>query len=492
MIDDLQAEFKVKIPLVELFNKRTIRGLAACIEKMASVPYCGIKPAEDREYYPLSPAQKRLYVLWQMDKTSTAYNMPQTAPVKMEKIDKDELEKIIKQLIRRHESFRTSFLTLGDEPVQRVYDNVDIAIEYYDLATDKPRSGQSRTFIRPFDLSKVPLLRVGLIKAEEGKYNLMMDMHHIISDDISHEILVRDFAALLRGEVLPHLEIQYKDYALWRNSPQQVAALEQQEQFWLKEFSGKIPFLNLPTDYPRRLNPDYEGSAVGFHLNTEEAAALKETAAACDATLYVTLVAIFSVFLARLCGQEDIIIGTPVSNRHFPELQFVIGMFIDTLVLRNYPAGEKTFSLFLQEVKERFLQAFENSGYPFETLVEKTLYEREPNRNPVFDVMFTFHTVEKSTGADDEEAAEFHYYERIAAKFDLTLIVVDNGSRISCNFRYSKMLFRREKIEKFAVWFKRIVAEVVQEPLIRLSEISLTSQQEKEGFLSQLEINLRE
>ncbi|MDQ1355387.1 MAG: hypothetical protein QG657_5697 [Acidobacteriota bacterium] len=497
MIDDLQAEFNVKIPLVELFNKRTIRGLAACIEKLASGPYCGIEPAEGREYYPLSPAQKRLYVLWQMDKTSTAYNMPQTAPVKMEKIDKDELEKIIKQLIRRHESFRTSFLTVGEEPVQRVHDNVDFAIEYYDLAAKSAKTHEEETktpwsFIRPFDLSCAPLLRVGLMKSEEGKYNLMMDMHHIISDDISHEILVRDFAVMLRGQVLPALELQYKDYAVWRNSPQQAAALELQEQFWLKEFSGRIPRLNMPMDYPRPVNPDYEGSAVGFHMNAEEVTALKEMAAGYDATLYMILLALFNVFLARVCGQDDIIIGTPVSDRPFPELQPVIGMFIDTLALRNYPGGGTTFSVFLQEVKERFLQAFENRGYPFELLVEKTISGREPNRNPLFDVMFTFHTVEPSPKATEEEAAEFHYYERIAAKFDLTLIVVDRGPRLSFNFRYSTSLFKKEKIERFAGWFKKIVSQVVQDPLIKISEISLTSPQEKEGVLSQLEMNLRE
>jgi len=500
MIDDLQAEFKVKIPLVELFNTRTIRGLAACIEKRAVGPYWAMEPAEQREYYPLSPAQKRLYVLWQLDRTGTAYNMPQTAPVNMEKINKEELEKIIKLLIQRHESFRTSFVTVGHEPVQRIHDNADFAIEIYDLAAKNAKTREEETkaiiksFIRPFDLSTAPLLRVGLMRAAEGKYILMKDMHHIISDDISHEILARDFAALQRGEALPALELQYKDYAVWRNSPRQASVLELQEQFWLKEFSGRIPRLNLPTDFPRPVNPDYEGSVVGFRMNAAEAAALKEMVAAHDAsvTLYMALLAIFAVFLARVCGQEDIIIGAPVSDRQFPELQPVIGMFIDTLALRNYPEGGKTFSAFLQEVKERFLQAFENRGYPLEVLVEKTILGREPNRNPLFDVMFTFHTVEQAAGADSEEAAEFHYYERVAAKFDLTLIVVDKGFGLSFNFRYGASLFKREKIERFAGWFKKIVSEVVRNPLIRISDISLTSQQEKEGILSQLEINLRE
>lgn len=291
---------------------------------------------------------------------------------------------------------------------------------------------------------------------------------------------------------MPALEVQYKDYAVWRNSPQQAAEMVLQEQFWLKEFSGKIPRLSMPTDYPRPVNPDYEGSAVGFYMNAAEAAALNEMVAVYDATFYMALLAIFTIFLARTCGQEDIIIGTPVSDRQVPELQPVIGMFIDTLVLRNYPEGGKTFSAFLQEVKERFLQAFENRGYPFETLVGKIILGREPNRNPLFDVMFTFHTVEQSPRADDEEAAEFHYYEWIAAKFDLTLIVVDKGSRLSINFRYSTSLFKKEKIERFAGWFKKIVSEVVRDPLIRISEISLTSPQEKEGILSQLEMNLRE
>ncbi|MCX6581965.1 MAG: amino acid adenylation domain-containing protein [Candidatus Aminicenantes bacterium] len=500
MIDDLQAEFKVKIPLVELFNTRTIRGLAACIEKRAVGLYWAMEPAEQREYYPLSPAQKRLYVLWQLDRTGTAYNMPQTAPVNIEKINKEELEKIIKLLIQRHESFRTSFVTVGDEPVQRIHDNADFAIEIYDLAAKNAKTHEEETkaiiksFIRPFDLSKAPLLRVGLMRAAEGKYILMKDMHHIISDDISHEILARDFAALQRGEVLPALELQYKDYAVWRNSPRQTAVLELQEQFWLKEFSGQIPGLNMPTDFPRPLNTDYEGSVVGFHMNAAEGAALREMAAAHDAsvTLYMALLAIFTVFLARICGQEDIIIGAPVSDRQFPELQPVIGMFIDTLALRNYPEGGKTFSAFLQEVKERFLQAFENRGYPLEVLVEKTILGREPNRNPLFDVMFTFHTVEQAAGADSEEAAEFHYYERVAAKFDLTLIVVDKGFGLSFNFRYGASLFKREKIERFAGWFKKIVSEVVRNPLMRISDISLTTPQEKEGILSQLEMNLRE
>ncbi|MXO81656.1 hypothetical protein GRP75_28605, partial [Paenibacillus sp. OT2-17] len=245
------------------------------------------------------------------------------------------------------------------EPVQKVHDYVDFSIKYLELDEEKAAE-IVKEFITPFDLSQVPLLRVGLVKTNEDRRVMMFDMHHIVSDGISVNILMSEFLDLYQGKTLLPLRIQYKDFSVWQKEMFAGDSIKKQEEYWLQTFKGDIPVLDMPTDYPRPAVQSFEGDAVSFEINPELSVKLNKLATDNGATLYMVLMAAYNVLLSRYTGQEDIIVGSPVAGRPHADLQGIIGMFINTLAIRNYPEGEKTFVQFLQEVRENAFLAFEN------------------------------------------------------------------------------------------------------------------------------------
>jgi len=533
--------FDVRVPLAQVFKMPRIRELANYIKEKSKEYYMSIEPAEKKEYYLLSSAQKRLFILQQMNLDSTAYNIPEIIPLTAE-FGLGKIEETFKNLIARHESLRLSFHMLNDIPVQVVHDEVEFEIEYYNLSTDytdytddkkdtKNKEGQTevlgsalfqkggpeaiiKSFIRSFDMSDVPLLRVGLIKHLEtpshlsghpqqgagnsqdgkgGKYLLLVDMHHIISDGVSHEILVKDFLALQEGEELLPLRVQYKDFSQWQNGEREDKNLKRKEEYWLKEFEGEIPVLELPTDYLRPVEQSFEGNSINFEIKDEETRALKAMALSEGSTLFMVLTAMYTILLSKLSGQEDIVIGIPIAGRRHADLEKIIGMFVNTIALRNYPSREKTFTGFLSQVKERTLAAFENQDYPFEELVEKVTMERNISRNPLFDVMFALQNYLEAPGKKSEsqkgkikglDIKSYNFAKVLQkSKFDLTLRVFEVEDKLLLKFEYCTKLFRKETIVRFIDFFKRIVSTVVETPGKKIAEIEIIPGEEKKQIL---------
>jgi tyrocidine synthetase-3 len=494
MVSGIHKLLDMQIPLGVIFKTPTICGLARYLRQSLPVPgdkYAAIEPVEKREYYRLSSAQKRLYLLQQMSLEGTAYNLPGFIPL-AGGTDINKLEQVLNRLIRRYESLRTSFHMLGEEPVQRVHEEVKFEIEYFGSV-----ESETHDFIRPFDLSCVPLLRVGLIKAEGAKPLLMVDIHHIVSDGVSQEIMKRDFIALYSEEELPGLSIQYKDYARWQNNEREQEKITKQEEYWLKEFAGEIPVLNLPTDYPRPAIQGFEGHAIFFNIESKQYQALRQLGREEGLTLYMVVLALFNILLFKLSGQEDIVIGTPVANRPHGDLQQVIGMFVNTLALRNFPRGEKRWGDFLAELKENTLKAFENQAYPFEDLVDIVAVNRDASRNPLFDVMFSFQGSEGSkTGTGGQLSEEIESVpgesggiqlrdEHRVSKFDLTLTGVESERGLYFHLEYSTRLFQPDTIRRFAVYFKRIISQIPGDKSRRIREPEIISGIEKKQVLEE-------
>jgi tyrocidine synthetase-3 len=462
-----------------------------------------------------------------MELDSTAYNMPEFIPLELGS-DLTKIEKTIKQLIKRHENFRTSFYMVKDEPVQRIHDEVEFEIEYYDASqvederssvkrkslegtrglaplsiepaarSPQPATALISSFIRPFELSKAPLLRVGLLKDGEGNQMLLVDMHHIISDGVSHEILVNDFMALFEDKALPPLRIQYKDFSQWQNIEKEKENLKRQEEYWLKEFEGEIPVLNMPTDYTRPAVQSFEGSALSFEIGMKETTSVKKLALKEGATMYMVLLAVFNILLSKLSSQEDIVIGTPTAGRRHADLEPIIGMFVNTLALRNYPRGEKTFNAFLADVKEKTLQAFENQEYQFEDLVEKAAAHRDTGRNPLFDVMFALQNFDanargegsrKSVPGQSEQqeqpVQQQDNQQKIfrIAKFDMSLTCVEQSESLYFTVEYCTKLFKKETIERFTQYFRKIVTSVLKGTGQEICEIDIMPGSEKRLLL---------
>jgi amino acid adenylation domain-containing protein len=487
MVSRIHKVLNVKLTLAQVFKTPTIRGLSGYIKRAARDKYAAIEPVEKQEYYVLSSAQKRLYILQQMEQGSTAYNMPSVIPLS-EEPEINQLKEIFIQLIQRHESFRTSFHMAADQPVQKVHEGVAFSIDYYDTEGTRGLAPLPiKNFVRPFDLTQAPLLRVAVIKLADSRCLLMVDMHHIISDGISHEILAKDFAALYLGETLSPLHLQYKDFARWQNSAEVTEMIKQQEDYWLKEFTGEIPVLNIPIDYPRPVIQRFEGGLVRTEITPEHTVLLQQYAREEGVTLYMLVLAITNVLLSRLSNQEDIVIGTPTGGRRYTDLEKIVGMFVNTLAMRNYPGGEKSFAEFLAHVKERALEAFENQEYQFEDLVDRVKIKRDTSRNPLFDIMFAFQDMDieaTDTSRAAASAAEIPTSQKdwpflIKSKFDMTITAGVSRQNLSITFNYSSALFKKETIETFAAYFKNIVSIVILQKDIKLFQIEILSAEEK-------------
>jgi amino acid adenylation domain-containing protein len=498
LVYNLQKALDIKVSLAEIFKNPTIRGLSTHINHLKGAEgdrYTAIRQVEKREYYPLSSAQKRLFILHRLDEMETEYNMPMV--VKLEGgIIRMRLEDTLKKLIHRHESLRTSFEIIDGEPVQRVHDDVDFEIEYYekgrgtqvplplDLHNEPhsmPHTDTIKNFSRPFDLSQAPLWRVGLIKECNSKYILIADLHNIISDAVSNDIFIRDFTALYCGEVLSNLQISYKDYSEWQNGEQEKETIKKQEDFWKKEFEGEIPVLELPTDYERPMVKSFECKELSFYMDKEKTGALRQLALKEEATLYMVLMAIYNILLSKISGQEDIVVGTPIAGRRHAELKSIIGMFANTLALRNYPSPEKRFSEFLAEVKENCLKAFENQEYRYEDLLEAVVTERDSSRNSLFDVMF----VMQNTNVPKLDLPVLlltpPQYEIEISKFDLTIIFEEVEYKLLFSVEYNTKLFEEETVVRFTEFFKKIVSDILNDDNkdIMIGEIEIISEEER-------------
>ncbi|MDQ1353264.1 MAG: hypothetical protein QG657_3570, partial [Acidobacteriota bacterium] len=496
LISKIHKELNARVPLTEIFLKPTIMELANYLKNTAESAFVFIEQVEKKEYYKLSPAQERLYILQQMDTVSTAYNLP--IILRLEgRVNNEILENTFRRLIERHESLRTSFEFFGDEPVQRIHENVEFEIEI--LGDGRQGAGglwspeMIKNFVRPFDLSRAPLLRVGLIRAEGNSFELIVDMHHIITDGASQLILRDEFNKLYyhKGEGLPGLKFQYRDYSEWQNNETQRALLLKQGAYWKRAFADEFPVLMLPTDYVRPAVQSFAGNIVEFVLSGEESLTSKALAKEANTTLFMTILAVFNVLLSKLSSQEDIIVGTPVMGRPHADLERIIGMFVNTLPLRNQPCGEKRFKLFLSELKDRTLEAYENQEYPFEDLVENVSgkRDRDPGRNPVFDVMINLITREEYAGeigakeVIHEANLNDYMHKGGTAKFDMTLTVIDMGGSIFLIFEYCTKLFKPSTIDRFIAYFRRILQLLAAAPDPVLSELEIINEEEKRRIL---------
>ena len=470
----MHRAFQVKIPLKEFFQRGCIRELAQYIKEAVKEEFTFIEPVEEKEYYPLSAAQKRMYILQQMDEGSTVYNIP-AVMILEGALDKNRLEKVFIKLIQRHESLRTSFITNNEEPVQRIRDNVEFEIE---VSRGAPLWSPYKSFIRPFDLSKAPLMRVALVEEENEKHVLVVDMHHIITDGTSMELFVKEFMALYAGRELLPLTLQYKDYSGWRNIMR-----EKGEEYWLNRFNETTPVLDLPLDYPRPAIQSFAGRDYSFEITAAETGALKALASGEGTTLYMVLLSLYYIFLTRLTGQEDIVVGTPVAGRSHAGLESIMGMFVNTLALRNSPAWEKNFAGFLKEVNDSTLAAFANQDYPYEELVERVTINRDPGRNPLFDTMLNLRNMDISEiEIPGLKMASFPFEESIS-KFDLTLRAFDAPGNLRFTFEYCTLLFKVETIERFAVYFKNIIRGGIGNKTAGIFDLEIIPEEEKSRLL---------
>ncbi|MGF7047827.1 fengycin family lipopeptide synthetase D [Paenibacillus sp. DS2015] len=521
----IHKEMNVDVPLRDLFAYSTLEAMAAHIGKLEISVYSSIETLPEQSHYPVSSAQKRVYVLEQLEGLFTSYNMSSAFHLSGVR-DNARFTAAFERMIQRHDVLRTSFALVNGEPIQHVHPSVPFTIEEIDLMSElvdektepklnlepdperaygEPEEGWNdvdqgtatesrqqdiqshiKRFIRPFDLSQAPLMRVGLLHLSGEEAILLVDMHHIISDGVSMELFVQEWVQLYRGEELLPQRIQYRDYAVWQREQLQGERMKQQEAYWLKQLWGELPVLNMPTDYPRPTLQSFEGGRVRIELERELTDELRQICAREGVTLSMVLLAAYQVLLAKYSGQEDVIVGVPIAGRPHADLSDMLGMFVNTLAMRSRPEGDKTFMDFLREVKENALQAYVHQDYPFEKVVEQLQLPRDLSRNPVFDVLFVMQNTGEAGKMEDitELNISPYPYENQMSKLDLTLQAIERET-IQLELEYATQLFASQTAERIMQHYKWLLEQIVQTPASKLEEIELLSGEERQQLLEQ-------
>jgi amino acid adenylation domain-containing protein len=473
LISRIHKTFNVKTSLGEMFNRPTIRALAESIKETETRAFTSIPQAEEKTFYPVSSAQKRLYIHHQMKTGNISYNL--CAVMDMEgALDRERFADTFRKLIDRHENLRTSFHLEDEEPVQKIHEQVEFDIEYFGGGQDVETTISD--FIRPFDLALAPLLRVGLIETGKTSHVLVVDMHHIITDGTSLGIMVREFAALYDGQTLPPLHTRYRDFSEWQNNFLQSPELEKQRQYWLERFGGGLPELDFPTDFPRGTMQSFAGGEYVFHLEEELTAGIKQIVLDSGATLSMFLLAVYNILLSRYTGQEDIIIGCGIAGRRHADLDNIVGLFINMLAMRNRLQNGVPFMKFLEQVKTNALDAYANQDVQFESLIRDLGLQGKPGRNPLFDFVLQMQNMDLPEVEIPGFTLKPHGYEHGTTHFDQVVYSFDHGDIIELRIVYTTALFKKSTVQNIAKHFGEILEQVVKDRQVKLEEISLSQE----------------
>ncbi|HEX7243014.1 MAG TPA: condensation domain-containing protein, partial [Longimicrobiaceae bacterium] len=434
---------------------------------------------------PLSFAQERLWVLEQLGTAAGVYTMPYALRLRG-RLDAEALRRALEELARRHEALRTVFAARDGAPVQVVLPAAPLALPVEEVEGEEgARRAAAEEALRPFDLERGPLLRARLLRLRPDAHLLLLVMHHAVSDAWSLDVLFREVCALYdafaRGGPSPlaPLPVQYADYAAWQREQVSGAALEEHLAFWRRELAGVPPVLDLPADRPRPPAQRFRGGRHRFPLPTALVERLREVAREEEATLYTVLLAGFQLLLARWSGEDAFVVGTPVTHRTRPELQALVGFFVNTLALRAELSGDPGFRELVRRVRRGTLAAFAHQDAPFDRVVEAVNPERDPSRSPLVQAMFSLRGALPAPHRGPELEVALEEGETGTAMFDLTLEVMEAQGGASAVLEYDADLFEPGTVLRMAEHFRLVLESAAAAPDRPLSELSLLSADER-------------
>lgn len=490
VVNAINKVFQIELPLTMFFEHPTVSELATIINKMTETaeeldPLVIPPNNKSEETYLASSMQKRMYAIQSLSPESTAYN--ETLVLEMKgAVDITRLESALQQIIYRHEIFRTSLMINSGVLEQRIIPVVEFNLQHHFIEPNEIDEQIDR-LVQPFDLVNPPLLRGALLEIGVHSYYLVIDMHHVTTDLISSQIFLNELMQLYMGKPLGEAVLQYKDFALWQQHHETKRLLLKQKNYWLHELGGDISLLTLPYDGKK---PDdqryrYLGESIDFQLDDQDTAEIKQFLAANHLTLFMLLLSAYSVLLSQYSNQEDIIIGTPVAGRQKEEFWSTMGAFVNTLAIRTNPDPEKLVTDYLNDVKTKCINAFENQDYLFEDLVTELKVDRNLSRNPLFDVMFVFLNAQLENGISTEshklpdvQVADYHYRSN-TSKFDMTITAKEQHGGIRFILEYNKKLFHRATMESYVEQYKRVLLGMIRNSERALSDLEFTGGDEK-------------
>ncbi|HEX2078036.1 MAG TPA: condensation domain-containing protein, partial [Longimicrobium sp.] len=442
---------------------------------------------------PTSFAQERLWFIDRLEPGSAVYNLSVARRLEGA-LDEAALERSLGEIVRRHESLRTTFGEVDGSPVQVIAPFGGFSLPVEDLSAlseaDREaavgrRAGEEAA--RPFDLSAGPLFRAALLRLGAQEHVLLLSMHHIVSDAWSSGVLFRELSALYGayregGESpLPELGVQYANYAVWQREQLAGEVLDRQLAYWKERLTGAPALLELPTDHPRPAVRTYRGATVPFEISPELLERLQALGRSEGATLYMTLLGAFQVLLSKYADSEDVVVGSPIAGRTRGEVEELIGFFVNTLVLRTDLSGDPSFREVLRQVREATLGAYEHQEVPFEKLVAELQPERSLSHSPLFQVMFTLQNADAEGGGATLPGLSVSGVgaAREIAKFDLSLTLAATGQGLRGGLNYSTDLFERGTVERMLGHLARVLEQVAADADVRLSQLELLGEAER-------------
>ncbi|MVT11424.1 non-ribosomal peptide synthetase [Chitinophaga tropicalis] len=491
--------FEAKISLKDLFAVPVLEEQAAFIQRAKKTAFVEISTVPVQEHYPLSSSQYRLWVLCRMEEANISYNMSGSYFFEGQ-LDFEALAAAFNTMIARHEVLRTVFRELENGEVRQYVLPVEesgFSIKYLDLREEADNEAVIRRLVKEdmttaFDLANGPLLRVGLYQPADNKWVFSHVIHHIISDAWSMDILVGELLLFYhmhrnrRENPLSPLRIQYKDYASWQQEQVNGNTLDDQKAYWLKQFEGELPVLQLPADKIRPALKTYNAGSIKRRINTKLTGELKSLCQETGSTLFMGLLATINTLLYRYTGQDDIIVGSPVAGRAHANLEDQIGFYVNTLALRTRFEGTGTYRQLLENVKQVTLDAYDNQLYPFDKLVDALNLKRDISRSPLFDVMLVLkqpNNIEESASQDDMRIGAYEGEEHLTVKVDLTFDVFDTGNELYIRVGYNNDIYARNSMERLADHLEQLLAVAAASPDMPLNRLDYLSPAEKEQLL---------
>jgi amino acid adenylation domain-containing protein len=472
----IRTHFQIDLPLRILFEAPTVAELSRHVEQARQdkrgIEVPPLQPAARGQELPLSFAQQRLWFLDQLEANSTAYTIPFSVIVEG-KLDIAALDASLQEVIRRHESLRTTYHSDGGRPHQVIAEHMTLPLPVADLqnSVESMRMTLARRILqeetlKPFDLQRGPLIRVWLLRLQPQEHVVTIMMHHIVSDAWSVGVFMREITMLYtaftqnKPSPLPPLPIQYADFALWQHQYLQKKTLQAHLDYWRKQLAG-AKALELPTDHPRPEAQNYRGASYPFALPAHLTSALTSLSQQEGVTTFMTLLAAFQTLLYRMSGQTDIVLGTDMAGRNHVETEPLIGFFVNLLVLRTDLSGMPTFRMVLRRVREVVLDAYTYQDMPFEMLVEHLRLERHGNRTPLINLLFVMQNVPLTSERLSNLTFKPFQSEVTTAKFDLALFVHESPDGLRGTVNYSTDLFGQRTIATLVSRFQQILQQSV-------------------------------
>jgi condensation domain-containing protein len=437
----------------------------------------------DRDLYLLSYAQQRMWFVEQLEPGNSTYNNPVAVHLKGP-LDLDALNRTLNEIVRRHETLRTNFVSIEGRPYQIVSRPQPLSLKEEDLChcSEAERNAETLRVMqeeakRPFDLTKDRLLRGSLLKLADDECILLLTMHHIISDAWSKGVLIREVSLLYTAfsggseSPLEELPIQYRDFAQWQQKWLEEDFYERQLDYWRRQLAGAQPLLPLRTDYPHPVNQGFAGHSLPLSIPAQLSRELRRLSRQHGATLFMTLMSAFNVLLHHYTHCDELIVGTDVANRSVSEVEGLIGLFVNQVVLRTDMLGDLTFDGLLAGNREQSLNAFANQHVPFDRVIEALKVQRNLSHHVLFQVMFGLQNAPMPELSLPGVTLRILTIDNNTSPFDLSLYVMDTKPELTGSLRFKTGLFRRDTISRMLEQFQMILSAIVNNPQVKLSEL---------------------